>query len=59
MGLKKTDQQAIETLLDLAEKYGSRSRHAVKEGTGSVKDTRGGGKVQSLEKSLRVCHSVA
>lgn len=46
-------QQAIETLLDLAEKYGSRSRHAVKEGTSSVKDTRGGGKVQSLEKSLR------
>ncbi|KAL4811252.1 hypothetical protein BDV18DRAFT_7211 [Aspergillus unguis] len=46
-------QQAIETMLDLAEKYGSRSRHAVQQGTSSVQGTRGGGKIQTMEKSLR------
>ncbi|KAL4913403.1 hypothetical protein BDW62DRAFT_192744 [Aspergillus aurantiobrunneus] len=46
-------QQAIETLLDLAEKYGGRSRHMAQQGTGSVKGTRGGGTIQSMEKNLR------
>ncbi|KAL4933886.1 uncharacterized protein BDV17DRAFT_70031 [Aspergillus undulatus] len=46
-------QQAIGALLDLAEKYGSRSRHVAKEGTNSVQGTRGGGKVQTMEKHLR------
>ncbi|KAL4792510.1 hypothetical protein BDV19DRAFT_249311 [Aspergillus venezuelensis] len=46
-------QQAISALLDLAEKYGSRSRHVVQEGTNSVQGTRGGGKVQTMEQNLR------
>lgn len=52
-----TDQQAIETMLDLVEKYGSRSRHAAQQSTSSVKGTRQGGKVQTMEQNLRVCQT--
>ncbi|RDW94166.1 uncharacterized protein DSM5745_01488 [Aspergillus mulundensis] len=46
-------QQAIETLLDLAEKYGARSRHMAQQGSSSVQGTRGQGKIQTMEKNLR------
>ncbi|KAL4773019.1 hypothetical protein BDW60DRAFT_186338 [Aspergillus nidulans var. acristatus] len=46
-------QQAIETLLDLAEKYGGHGRHIAQQGTGSVQGTRGQGKVQTMEKNLK------
>ncbi|KAL5340832.1 hypothetical protein BJX70DRAFT_95678 [Aspergillus crustosus] len=46
-------QQAIETLLDLAEKYGSRSRHAAQQGSTSVQGTRGQGPIQRMETNLR------
>lgn len=50
-----TDQQAIETILSLVEKYGSTSRHASKQGAGMVQGVRGNDKVQTMETNLRVC----
>ncbi|KAL2820193.1 hypothetical protein BDW59DRAFT_117374 [Aspergillus cavernicola] len=46
-------QQAIETLLNMAEKYGSRSREMAQQGSGSFQGTREQGPVQRMEKSLR------
>ncbi|KAJ0420105.1 hypothetical protein BJY00DRAFT_143092 [Aspergillus carlsbadensis] len=46
-------QEAIETLLDLAEKYGGRGRHMAQQGSGSVQGTRGSSSVSRMEKNLR------
>ncbi|KAL3476368.1 hypothetical protein BJX99DRAFT_142095 [Aspergillus californicus] len=46
-------QSAIETLLDLAEKYGSRSREMAQSGSGSLQGTRGGSTIGRMEKNLR------
>ncbi|THC99081.1 hypothetical protein EYZ11_001477 [Aspergillus tanneri] len=47
-------QQAIQTLLNLVEKYGSTTRHISEQGAGAVKGIRGGSKVQAMETNLRV-----
>ncbi|KAL2860733.1 uncharacterized protein BJX67DRAFT_386370 [Aspergillus lucknowensis] len=46
-------QQAIETLLDLAEKYGGRGRQMAHQGSGSVQETRSSASVQRMERNLR------
>ncbi|EYE92753.1 uncharacterized protein EURHEDRAFT_379885 [Aspergillus ruber CBS 135680] len=47
-------QRAIETLLDLAEKYARHSQDLSKQGTGSIKDVRGHNSVRTVETNLRV-----
>ncbi|KNG90436.1 hypothetical protein ANOM_001056 [Aspergillus nomiae NRRL 13137] len=47
-------QRAIETLLSLAEKYGSTTRDVTQQGAGTVRGTRGTDKISKMEKSLRV-----
>ncbi|KAJ1715563.1 hypothetical protein AFLA70_203g002011 [Aspergillus flavus AF70] len=47
-------QRAIETLLSLAEKYGSTTRDVTQQGAGTVKGTRGTDKISKMEKNLRV-----
>ncbi|KAI9376017.1 hypothetical protein BJX61DRAFT_26997 [Aspergillus egyptiacus] len=46
-------QQAVETLLDLAEKYGGHSREMTQQGSGTFQGTRSQGPVQRMEKNLR------
>jgi len=48
------DQRAIETLLNLAEKYARHSQDLSKQGTGTVKDVRGNDSVRTVETNLRV-----
>ncbi|KAL4896727.1 hypothetical protein BDV59DRAFT_171334 [Aspergillus ambiguus] len=47
-------QQAIGTLLDLVEKYGSTARDTSKQGTGAVKEFRSNDKINTMETNLRV-----
>ncbi|KAE8383585.1 hypothetical protein BDV26DRAFT_251261 [Aspergillus bertholletiae] len=47
-------QHAIETLLSLAEKYGSTSRDVAQQGAGTVRGTRGTDKISKMEQNLRV-----
>ncbi|KKK18616.1 hypothetical protein ARAM_004195 [Aspergillus rambellii] len=47
-------QQAIETLLSMAEKYGSQTRNISQQGAGNVQGVRGQENVQNMEKNLRV-----
>ncbi|KAF7588129.1 hypothetical protein BBP40_006129 [Aspergillus hancockii] len=47
-------QKAIETLLSLAEKYGSTTRNLSQQGAGAIQGTRGTDKISKLEKHLRV-----
>jgi hypothetical protein len=53
--MSNSDQKAIETLLSLAEKYGSTTRHLSQQGAGAVQGTRGTDKISKMEKHLRVC----
>ncbi|KAE8387870.1 hypothetical protein BDV23DRAFT_160112 [Aspergillus alliaceus] len=47
-------QKAVETLLSLAEKYGSTTRNFSQQGAGAVQGTRGTDKISKMEKNLRV-----
>ncbi|OJJ49338.1 hypothetical protein ASPZODRAFT_61111 [Penicilliopsis zonata CBS 506.65] len=47
-------QQAIETLLELAEKYAGHTKDYASQGSGAVKDVRAGGPVQQAETNLRI-----
>ena len=53
-GISLIDQKAIETLLNLVEKYGQHSRDVSQQGTGTVKDVRGNENVRVVETNLRV-----
>ncbi|RAK74211.1 uncharacterized protein BO72DRAFT_385194 [Aspergillus fijiensis CBS 313.89] len=46
-------QQAIRTLLSMAEKYGSHTRNLSQQGAGSVQGFRSGDKIQKMETNLR------
>ncbi|GKZ34572.1 hypothetical protein AbraIFM66950_004886 [Aspergillus brasiliensis] len=46
-------QQAIRTLLSMAEKYGSHGRNLSQQGAGSVQGFRSGDKIQRMEANLR------
>ena len=51
----KTDQQAIETLLTLAETYGGRWKNLTQQGGDRVTGVRKDDHVQNAEANLRVC----
>lgn len=53
-GISLIDQKAIETLLNLVEKYGQHGRDVSQQGTGTVKDVRGNENVRVVETNLRV-----
>ncbi|PWY80665.1 hypothetical protein BO70DRAFT_293002 [Aspergillus heteromorphus CBS 117.55] len=46
-------QQAIRTLLDMAEKYGGHTRNLSQQGAGSLQGFRSGDKIQKMETNLR------
>lgn len=48
------DQQAIETLLSLAEEYGGHSKTVATQGTGTVKGAREDNSLQAAEADLKV-----
>ena len=50
------DQQAIETLLSLAEEYGGHSKNVAQQGAGTVKGAHTDTSLTSAETDLKVCH---
>lgn len=54
IGYQFVDQKAIETLLNLVEKYGQHGRDVSQQGIGTVKDVRGNENVRVVETNLRV-----
>ena len=50
------DQQAIETLLSLAEQYGGHSKNVTGQGVGSVKGAHDDNALNSAETDLKVCN---
>ena len=53
-----TDQQAIETLLTLAEKYAGHAKAAGQQSGGAVQDVRSTDSVKAVEHNLRVSTSI-
>ena len=52
------DQQAIETLLSLAEQYGGHSKNLSQQGAGTVKGVHSDYALTIVETDLKVCHRV-
>ena len=50
-----SDQEAIETLLSLAETYGGHTRSLTQGATGTVKGAHDDGNLQKAEADLKVC----
>jgi hypothetical protein len=48
------DQQAVGTILDLAEKYGRHTRDISQQGAGSTKEIRGDERIRKMEANLKV-----
>jgi hypothetical protein len=48
------DQQAVGTLLSLAEKYGRHTRDISQQGAGTTKELRGNERIRSMETNLKV-----
>ena len=54
-----TDQQAIETLLNLAEEYGGHSKNVTAQTVGTVKGAHTDDALTTAEADLRVCKQVS
>ena len=52
------DQQAIETLLSLAEQYGGHAKNVSQQGAGTVKGAHEDAALSAAEADLRVCHRI-
>ena len=51
----RTDEQAIETLLNLAEEYGGHSKNVSQQAAGTVKGAHTDNSLSTAEADLRVC----
>ena len=54
----RLDQQAVETLLSLAEEYGGHSKNISQQGAGTVKGAHSDTALTSAETDLKVCNRV-
>ena len=50
------DQEAIETLLSIAEQYGGHSKNLTSQGTGTIKGAHTDSALSTAETDLRVCY---